>query len=77
MTQYNGAAITQSDRDYLVKNGGGLVDAHNHSAGVTGYALKSGVRFYDTPEGAVLENPKDMKAAQRLLEGVGPRSAMW
>lgn len=71
MVQYNGTPISPSDREFLLRNGGSLVDAHNHSAGVTGYALASGVRFYDTPAGTVLESPKDMGEAQKLISG-GP-----
>lgn len=73
MTQYNGADITPADREYLVQNGGALVDGFKHSAGVEGYALSSGVRFYDTPEGTVLEQPGSMQAARRLIEG-GPKA---
>lgn len=69
MTQYNGTPITPADRQYLEQNGGSLVDGFKHSAGVEGYALSSGVRFYDTPEGAILEQPQSMAAARRMIEG--------
>lgn len=69
MTEFNGTLITAADRRYLEQNGGTLVDGFKHSAGVEGYALSSGVRFYDTPKGTVLEQPQSMAAARRLLEG--------
>lgn len=73
MTHYNGTEITPADREYLVKRGGALVDGFTHSTGVEGYALSSGVRFYDTPQGTILEQPRNMQDARRLIEG-GPKA---